>query len=309
MTPRLPWEVVSLGEEELELRVREDLRAADLLCVLTGSKAMARKVLARAQLTRASVPLGATDALVAGEELALRFHRAEQPRPRAGATARILWQDAVLLAAEKPARLLVHGDGSDADTLTDRVARALAAQGSPAVPQAVQRLDVDTTGVVLFSLTEELQPTLDALVAGHSLRKRYLAVVEGRLPASEQGWLELNGPLGRDRHDARRMRVSRTGKPSLTRVRTLDVCGGRALLLVELGSGRRHQIRVHLAHEGRPLVGDVLYGGARSADGLMLHAWEERFAHPLTGEELTLRTPWPARFARRFPEPESPELL
>ncbi|MBQ1839777.1 MAG: RNA pseudouridine synthase, partial [Atopobiaceae bacterium] len=96
-------------------------------------------------------------------------------------------------------------------------------------------------------------------VAGHQMSKRYLAVVRGSLPKDD--WLELDGPIARDRHDARKMRVGRTGKPSLTRVRTLAHSGGRSLVLVELLSGRRHQIRVHLAHAGHPIVGDALYGG------------------------------------------------
>ena len=85
------------------------------------------------------------------------------------------------------------------------------------------------------------------------------------------------------------------GKPALTRVRRLACAGGRSLLAVELGSGRKHQIRVHLAHLGFPIVGDTLYNGARSASGLLLHAFEEELEHPLTHERLRLRTAWPAR--------------
>ena len=102
------------------------------------------------------------------------------------------------------------------------------------------------------------------------------------------------------------MRVCRPGqgKPAETRVRKIAQSGARSLLLVELGTGRRHQIRVHLASLGFPIVGDVLYGGARSTSGLLLHAWREELDHPVTGERLRLETAWPERL---WPEPvESP---
>lgn len=212
----------------------------------------------------------------------------------------IVYQDDVMLAANKPAPLLVHSDGTGAATLTDAVARLLAASGpgSSAHPQAVNRLDVDTTGLVLFSLDPAVQPALDAQVAGHSMRKRYLAVVSGRFPWEEK---TVDAPIGRDRHDSRRMRACRPGsgqgKASVTCVRRLAVApGGRqTLLAVELKTGRRHQIRVHLASLGYPIVGDPLYGGARSRAGLLLHAWSLDLDHPVTGERLRLATSWPER--------------
>lgn len=213
---------------------------------------------------------------------------------------RVVFEDRWLLAAEKPAGLLVHGDGTGAATLTDVVAAHLEAEGRPGMrPQAVQRLDVETTGLVLFSLDASTQPALDAEVAGRGMRKEYLAVVAGRFPWGEK---VVDAPVGRDRHDARRMRACSPGqgKPAETYVRKLAFKGGRTLLSVELRSGRRHQIRVHLASLGFPIVGDALYGGARpdaarGERGLLLHAFAEELDHPATGERLSLRTEWPCR--------------
>lgn len=208
---------------------------------------------------------------------------------------RVIYEDEVLLACDKPAGIIVHGDGTGARTLTDAVAAHLAAAGrAKARPQAVQRLDAETTGITLFSLDHATQPALDAQVAGHGMSKTYLAVVAGRVPWAQK---TVRQPIGRDRHDARRMRVCRPdqGRPAETRFRRVAENDGRTLLLVTLVTGRRHQIRVHLASLGHPIVGDALYGGARSSAGLLLHAWREELDHPVTGERLRLETAWPAR--------------
>lgn len=216
---------------------------------------------------------------------------------------RVAYRDRWVLAADKPQGLLVHGDGTGAPTLTDQIADLLREEGDATTrPQALQRLDVDTSGLVLLSLDPSMQPAFDALVAGHQMGKRYLAVVEGRLP---RGTRTISLPLGRDRHDARLMRVSRTGKPSQTVVTPLAEAGGRTLVRVELLTGRRHQIRVHLAHLGFPIVGDRLYGRRALRGGrgqtLMLHALEEEFDHPVTGRHLLVRTEFPQRFLDAFP--------
>lgn len=300
-----PWRLVRLDDEGVWLTVSAKTDARALLASLVGSKAMAGRILSRGQLERAGSVLRAGDALDAGDEVLLRLAVPDTMPETTGLRVPVLHEDRILLAVDKPAGLLVHGDGSGAETLTARVASHLAREGRRAVPQAMQRLDAPTTGVVLFCLAEEFQPVLDAQVAGHDMHKRYLAVVAGRLAGSERGWMRLEGPIARDRHDARRMRVGRTGKPALTMVRTVARQGGRSLLLVELQTGRRHQIRVHLAHAGHPIVGDELYGGARHEDGLMLHAWSEEVCHPLTRERLLLRTPFPGRFARLFDDAET----
>ena len=208
---------------------------------------------------------------------------------------RVIYEDEVLLACDKPAGIIVHGDGTGERTLTDAVAAHLAAAGrAGAHPQAVQRLDAETTGLTLFSLDRATQPALDAQVAGHGMNKTYLAVVAGRVPWAEK---TVRQPIGRDRHDARRMRVCRPGqgKPAETRVRRVAEKDGHTLLVVTLVTGRRHQIRVHLASLGHPIVGDALYGGARSTSGLLLHAWREELDHPVSGGRLRLETVWPER--------------
>ena len=295
---------------QARFRVEAACTAQGLLAALVRSKPVVARAFGVGALARGDAELRRQDALAPGDVVTLALAPAGAPHAGADGAAgrrgreepRVLYRDPFLMAVDKPAGILVHGDGTGARTLTDDVAALLAREGVPAAPQAVQRLDVDTTGVVLFSLAPEFQPALDALVASHDMRKRYLAVVEGSFPA---GVRRMEAPLGRDRHYARRMRVSAGCKPALTLVTVLARRGGKSLLLLELGTGRRHQIRVHLAHAGHPIVGDALYGraaGGRAAGagGLMLHAVCEELTHPATGRALRLEAGWPARFGKFF---------
>ena len=295
------------------LRAERACTATGLLADAGLSRAARGRLFARGQVMRAdgAGPLDAQARLAPGEELAVEPRVTRAAGPASALPVRVLWEDDFALAVDKPQGILVHADGTGAPTLTDRVQGHVASRGLACVPQALQRLDVDTSGVVLFSKTEEFQPLFDALVAHGEAeggaRKTYLAVVRG---AFAQERATYAWPLGRDRHDARRMRVSAGGQEALTHVRRLAISpgGAHSLLAVVLGTGRRHQIRVHLAHAGFPIVNDALYGRRESGAGLMLHAALEEFAHPLTGERVRACAGWPERFDAYFAASCAPEL-
>lgn len=236
--------------------------------------------------------------------------RAPQSTPSRLSEDDILYEDETCVAVNKPAGIIVHGDGTGAPTLAQLTAELLARRGVPderlRALQPVQRLDRDTTGIVLFSLSKESQGALDRMIAERRASKRYLALVEGSVAWSER---TLSEPIGRDRHDARRMRVSPTGKPAKSRAKVIERLvspDGRAvtLLAVDLFTGRKHQIRVHLAHAGHPIVGDALYNPrcimprAKTSQErpLMLHAWKLAFEHPVTGAKARITAEPPASF-------------
>lgn len=211
---------------------------------------------------------------------------------------RVLYRSDTLIAVDKPQGLIVHGDGTGVPTLTDAVHELLLAEGTDASQSAVrdlqclQRLDRDTSGIVLFSLSKQTQGAYDRLIAEHAVEKHYRALVEGRFPRAAQTY---TWPIGRNRHDARKMRVSRTGKTATTHACRLEQYPSAALLDVRIETGRKHQIRVHLSRAGHPIVGDKLYGRPH-LKGLMLHAAELSFRDPITGESVDIRSPLPRRF-------------
>jgi 23S rRNA pseudouridine1911/1915/1917 synthase len=153
---------------------------------------------------------------------------------------------------------------------------------------------------VAFALSPPAREALRALFRAHRIERRYLALVRGQ-PRGDGGVVEA--PLHEDYRDGRR-RVARRGEPSrpaLTRFTVLERFPGAALLELELGTGRQHQIRVHLAHLGAPLLGDARYGGPRRAGEtgvprVMLHALRLVLAHPVSGAPLSLEAPLPEDF-------------
>lgn len=209
------------------------------------------------------------------------------PPPDTG--LRPIFADQHLLVVDKPAGLLsVPGRGEDkADCLLSRMQRDF--------PDAlaVHRLDMATSGLLLLARGEEMHRQLSRLFRERLVNKRYIAVVAGCPPAACG---EIDLPLICDWPNRPRQKVDfEIGKRSLTRFRLLDFDQKRNLSRVELEpvTGRSHQLRVHLAELGHPILGDDLYGGVAQAmaDRLLLHASELAFVHPASGEEHHFLSP------------------
>jgi 23S rRNA pseudouridine1911/1915/1917 synthase len=207
---------------------------------------------------------------------------------------KIVFEDRDLIVIDKPAGLVVHpGAGVPDRTLLN----ALLAHAPllAAVPRAgiVHRLDKDTSGLLVVAKNVEAQAKLAAQLASRSMRRTYLAVVQGDPPDSGA----IDAPLGRDARVRTRMAVSRRGKAARTSYRVLERFGRAALVECRLETGRTHQIRVHFQHIRHPLVGDPVYRrGTRHVAALArqaLHACELSLVHPRTGKAMTWRSPLP----------------
>jgi RluA family pseudouridine synthase len=220
------------------------------------------------------------------------------------AARHILFEDDDLLAVDKPAGLVSHGTVDPArDHLVAALTRLLVERdGEAGHLTLLHRLDRDTSGVVLLSRRPEHDGPLGEAFAQRRVAKTYLAIVEVS-PGLEFPTCVLDAYLAPGKGPGGRTAVVRAGgRPAVTHVRPLQRHGDLCLVEARPLTGRAHQIRVHLAHAGFPIVGDALYGG-RTADvrRLLLHARQVELAHPRTAQRLTIAAPPPRAFSSRFP--------
>jgi len=252
---------------------------------------------------RGEVVRGAARRVRAGDELALELvpteeSRAFRPEPALLAALDIVHEDEHLLVIHKPAGLVVHpAAGHWSGTLLNALLAHHA--GAAALPRAgiVHRLDKDTSGLMLVGKSLPAVTALVRDIAAREVQRRYVALAWGDVPDS----LRIDAPVGRDPRSRLRMAVvpvSRGGREARTDVECVARRDGVSALRCQLHTGRTHQIRVHLASRGWPLLADALYGG-RPALGLArqaLHAIRLSLAHPLTREPLAFRAAPPADF-------------
>jgi 23S rRNA pseudouridine1911/1915/1917 synthase len=208
----------------------------------------------------------------------------------------IVYEDAEVLAVNKPAGLIVHPGAGTAGktTLVEGLlaTRILPASDDPARPGIVHRIDKETTGILVVAKTPRALASLKRQFAERIVEKLYVALVVGSFGESE-GCIDV--PVGRDPRAPRRMAVRLDGRASETEFRILQRRLDRSLVLVRPRTGRTHQIRVHFTYIGHPVVGDTLYGGPPN-ENLLLHAWKLTILHPATGAPLTFEAPAPATF-------------
>jgi 23S rRNA pseudouridine1911/1915/1917 synthase len=210
----------------------------------------------------------------------------------------IVFEDEHVLVIDKPAGLVVHpAAGNWTGTLLNGLLAHHAA--ASALPRAgiVHRLDKDTSGLMVVGKSLEAVTALSREIAARTVRREYLALALGEIALGDVRVIEA--PIGRDPVSRVRMAVVASGRVARTDVQTLAVGGGVSAVRCTLHTGRTHQIRVHMAHIGHPLVGDATYGG-RPLLGMSrqaLHAQRLRFAHPLCGRPLDFQRPPPADLA------------
>lgn len=247
-----------------------------------------------------------------GETLAIETwqHPREDWQTAQPVPFRIVHEDEDLLVVDKPPGVVVHpGAGNRDRTLVNGL--LLHRPALAHLPRAgiVHRLDKDTSGLMLVAATEAARLRLIADLAARRISRHYLAIVEGRLADDTV----IDQPIGRDPALRTRQSIRADGKPALTRVYVRANWRAHTLIEAALETGRTHQIRVHLAHLGYPLVGDRRYGARvrvpHGADARLsallremsrqaLHAWRLAFIHPISGAELAFEAPQPADLAQ-----------
>jgi 23S rRNA pseudouridine1911/1915/1917 synthase len=216
----------------------------------------------------------------------------------------ILYEDDALLLLNKPVGLVVHpAPGHEAGTLVNALLAHcpnLPGIGGVQRPGIVHRLDKDTTGVLAIAKTDQAHQHLQAQFKAKTARRQYLAVIHGVLPETTG---TIDQPIGRHLVDRKKMAVvpiEKGGRRAVTHWQVQERLGNYTLVQFELETGRTHQIRVHTAFLGHPVVGDPVYSSGRSVGvnlpGQALHAWKLRLEHPVTGQSIEAIAPPPPVF-------------
>lgn len=221
----------------------------------------------------------------------------------------ILYEDEHLLIVNKPAGMVVHpAPGHPKGTLVNAVlahcGHQLTGVGGVQRPGIVHRLDKDTTGAIVVAKTEPVLHSLQKQIQAKTAQRDYLGVVFGVPKLLEgQDWGTVDAPIGRHPKDRKKMAVlpiEKGGRRAVTHWRIQERLGNYTLVHYRLDTGRTHQIRVHSAMLGHPIVGDVIYGSGRSVGvnlpGQALHARQLTLTHPVTGESVVAIAPLPSPF-------------
>ena len=235
---------------------------------------------------RVEVP-GATPASAEAEDIALD----------------ILYQDADLAVVFKPSGMVVHpAAGNARGTLVNALLARLdnlSGIGGEIRPGIVHRIDKDTSGLLLVAKNDRAHVSLSEQIKAHTVHRVYRAVVIGGFKQDEGS---VDGPIGRHPVDRKKMAIVPDGRPATTHWRVLERLRGATLVECRLTTGRTHQIRVHMASIGHPVLGDPVYGPKRSpypvTGGQLLHAARIGFVHPATGEEMIFEAEPEERFTK-----------
>lgn len=214
----------------------------------------------------------------------------------------IIYEDEDIIVVNKPKGLVVHpANGNPDGTLVNAIMaickESLSGIGGELRPGIVHRLDKDTSGLLIVAKHDKSHIAMSEQIKNHEVKKIYWALVRGIVKENEA---TIHMPIGRSDKDRKKMAVRKDGKDAITHFRVLKRYKDTTLLEIQLETGRTHQIRVHMAEIGYPVIGDSVYSNGKNAfgvEGQMLHAKKLVFAHPITQKNMELEAPLPTYFS------------
>lgn len=254
------------------------------------------KVLVNDKPTKASYKVQENDIIQIAEEIPQEVGLKPQEIP-----LEVIYEDSDIIVINKTKGMVVHpGNGNLEGTLANAVmARckgSLSGIGGEIRPGIVHRLDKDTSGIIIVAKNDRAHINLSNQIKNREVKKTYIALVRGIVKENEA---TINMPIGRSTKDRIKMAVSERGKEAITHFKVLERYQGFTLLEVKIDTGRTHQIRVHLAEIGYPVVGDYVYSNGKNpfgVEGQMLHAYRLNFKHPITEKQMEIEAPIPEYF-------------
>lgn len=215
----------------------------------------------------------------------------------------IVFEDKDIIVVNKQKGLVVHpGNGNPDGTLVNAIMNyckdELSGIGGAIRPGIVHRIDKDTSGLLIIAKNDEAHINISEQIKAHEVKKTYIALVRGVVTANQA---TIDMPISRSTKDRTKMAVSKNGKNAITHFEVLERFKNYTLLKINIETGRTHQIRVHLAQIGYPIVGDFVYSNGKNpfgVEGQMLHSYRLEFSHPITHEKLQLEAKLPEYFEK-----------
>mgnify|MGYP004506680623 FL=1 len=256
-------------------------------------------------------PAGKSARLTGGETVSVTLPQAEEPEARPqDIPLEVVYEDADVIVVNKPVGMVVHPapghpDGTLVNALLHHCAGSLSGIGGQLRPGIVHRIDRDTSGLIIAAKNDAAHACLAAQLADHTLARTYECLAVGNFK-EDSG--TVDAPIGRHRTDRKKMAVVPDGRRAVTHWEVIARYQGVTHLRCRLETGRTHQIRVHLAYIGHPILGDTVYGAKKPVPGLTgqcLHATGLQFLHPSTGEKITLTCPLPEEFTKMLKKLQS----
>lgn len=307
--------IVTADEGNVGLRADAAAAAACESLGISVTRSAVQKLAESGALTLNGVPVKKNYKLTTGDVLLLEL---PEPEPLdvvpEDIPLDVVYEDGDIIVINKPAGMVVHpAPGHQSGTLVSALlyhcGDSLSGIGGVMRPGIVHRIDKDTTGLICVAKNDYAHTFLSAQLKDHSMSRTYEAICLGRLPEMRG---KVDAPIGRSTSDRKKMAVRAGGREAVTHYEVIGEFtpregGAMSHLRLELETGRTHQIRVHMAYVGHPLLGDGVYGGGSTAfekrhpslfTGQCLHAARLRLIHPKTQEEMTFEAPRPESFEK-----------
>ena len=282
----------------------ENIRLDKVIAILDGdlSRSMIQKMLDEGKILvngkqeKASYKTKLNDKISVEEVIAKEIELKAQDIP-----IEVIYEDSDIIVVNKPKGMVVHpANGNPDGTLVNAIMNickdSLSGIGGEIRPGIVHRIDKDTSGLLIIAKNDKAHINLSEQIKNREITKKYVALVRGVIKENNA---TIDMPIGRSDKDRKKMAVRKDGKNAVTHFDVVKRYNGYTYLDIKIDTGRTHQIRVHLAEIGYPIVGDGVYSNGRNpfgVEGQMLHAKSLEFKHPVTGKIMKLEAPLPEYF-------------